>query len=197
MGSNGFMAKAKELQPDHGPDAFFRQSLMGLEGAFGAKYWKILSHLLPEEVKFPGRERKGASDLVNSLLNYGYGILYSQALNAVLRAGLNATAGFLHSYQAGKPSLTCDLIEEFRAPAVDRTIFSMLARREPLKQEKDGTLNETTRRKVAAGVLGRLGSEVVHQGRRQTMREALDFQAMAVRRYLLGQGRYRPFLAKW
>ncbi len=190
------LEKARALQAEAGADGF-RQSLMGLEGVFAAKYWKAMSHLLPDGIIFEGRKRQGATDLVNSLLNYGYGILYSQTLNAVIKSGLNSTAGFLHSYQIGKPVLIFDLVEEFRSPVVDRPIFSMLNRRESFKQGEDNTLSEATRKKVAAGVLARLGAEVIHQGRRQTIRETLTHQAMAVRRYLLGQGRYRPFLAKW
>jgi CRISPR-associated protein Cas1 len=117
--------------------------------------------------------------------------------NAVTKVGLNAQAGFLHAYQPGKPVLVYDLVEEFRAPAVDRPVFSMLNRREPFRQTEDGLLSEESRKKLAAGILSRLGAEVVHQGRRQTIREVLDHQAMAVRRYLLGQARYRPFHAKW
>lgn len=66
----------------------FRQSLMGLEGTLGSKYWQLICHLLPDEVNFEGRKRRRARDLVNSLLNYGYGVLYSQVLNAIIYAGL-------------------------------------------------------------------------------------------------------------
>jgi len=57
---------------------------------------------------------------VNSALNYGYGILYGQVWGAVMNAGFEPFAGFLHLDRPGKPSLVLDLIEEFRQPIVDR-----------------------------------------------------------------------------
>jgi CRISPR-associated protein Cas1 len=170
---------------------------MGLEGTFGSKYWQLVGHLLPDDLDFQGRTRKGAKDLVNSLLNYGYGILYSQTLNAVIMAGLNSTAGFLHSYQSGKPVLVYDLVEEFRATVVDRAIFSMLNRREILEQEENGLLKKDTRKKIAGAVLSRLGSEVNFREKRLTLEEVLKNQAMAIKRHLLGKDTYRPYLAKW
>jgi group II intron reverse transcriptase/maturase/CRISPR-associated endonuclease Cas1 len=190
------MQKVKDLTKPGLADRF-RQSLMGLEGTFGSKYWQLVGHLLPDDLDFQGRTRKGAKDLVNSLLNYGYGILYSQTLNAVIMAGLNSTAGFLHSYQSGKPVLVYDLVEEFRATVVDRAIFSMLNRREILEQEENGLLKKDTRKKIAGAVLSRLGSEVNFREKRLTLEEVLKNQAMAIKRHLLGKDTYRPYLAKW
>lgn len=195
-GMNALLDKAARLEIAGDADGF-RQKLIGLEGAFGARYWRIMAELLPAHLAFPGRTRQGADDLVNSLLNYGYGILYAQITNAVAKAGLNPQSGFLHAYQPGKPVLVYDLIEEFRATAVDRAVFSMLGRREALGQNKNGELSEQTRTKLAAAVLARLGAEVVHCGQQQTMSQVIDGQAMAVRRFLLGQGRYRPFRVRW
>jgi hypothetical protein len=46
-------------------------------GAAGS-YWRVIKELLAPRASFEGRVRKGARDLVNSLLNYGYGILSSR-----------------------------------------------------------------------------------------------------------------------
>ena len=61
---------------------------------------------------------------MNSLLNYGYGILYSRLWAVLTNARLNVNVGFLHKPQPGKAGLLYDFIEEFRAAAVDRTVFS-------------------------------------------------------------------------
>ena len=55
-----------------------------------------------------------AKDLFNAILNYGYGVLYAQIEQAIILAGLDPYAGFLHADRPGKPSLVLDLIEEFR-----------------------------------------------------------------------------------
>lgn len=63
-----------------------RPELMGLDGVAGRLYWQGVSVLLEGHAPFPGRRRRGASDPVNSALNYGYGILYSQVWGALINA---------------------------------------------------------------------------------------------------------------
>jgi CRISPR-associated protein Cas1 len=75
-----------------------RVTVMNLEAQAARHYWEAARHLvqLPPGVEWPGRETRGAVDLVNQCLNYGYGILYAQVERAVLLAGLDPYAGFLH-----------------------------------------------------------------------------------------------------
>lgn len=73
-----------------------RAELMGLEGRAAQRYWQALALVIPPAVSWPGRQHRGATDLVNCLLNYGYGILYSQVERAIILAGLDPFAGFLH-----------------------------------------------------------------------------------------------------
>jgi len=175
----------------------FRNTLMGIEGAVGARYWRMVAMLIPQDLDFPGRIGHGATDLVNSLLNYGYGILYTHVLGAIIRAGLNPGVGFLHADQGRKPTLTFDLIEEFRAPVVDRAVISMLNRHEMLAQSESGELDKETRRKIAACVLARLGGDGIHQGRQDSIKNILYGQALSIRDVLSGKGVYKPFLARW
>jgi group II intron reverse transcriptase/maturase/CRISPR-associated endonuclease Cas1 len=105
---------------------FERGRLFSAEGQAASSYWRAVKSLLWQKPGFEGRVRKGAGDLVNSLLNYGYGILYTRLLAVLVRTGLNITIGFLHKPQPGKPALLYDFIEEFRTAAVDRVVFSML-----------------------------------------------------------------------
>lgn len=175
----------------------FRQQLMGLEGTFGASYWEIVRHLFRNGVQFSGRVRHGATDLVNAALNYGYGVLYGNCFNAIMRAGLNPMAGFLHSYQAGKPTLVYDLVEEFRAFAVDRGIFTLLNRGEKLEQEEGGLLTTETRKKIAKSVIDHLSSEVWFQGKRCTLLEVIQEQACNIKKHLYNKTQYHPFLGRW
>lgn len=58
--------------------------------------------LTGERIIFPGRENRGAADPVNSLLNYGYGMLYQQVETALILAGLDPFGGFLHVDRSGR-----------------------------------------------------------------------------------------------
>ena len=69
-------------------------------------------------------------------------------MNGILRAGLNPMAGFLHSYQSGKPTLIYDLIEEFRSFVVDRGVFAMFNRGERLENGEDFLLTSEARKKT-------------------------------------------------
>ncbi|NLW36113.1 MAG: CRISPR-associated endonuclease Cas1 [Syntrophorhabdus aromaticivorans] len=73
-----------------------RGKLFSIEGRAAASYWEMVKVLLDDVIAFDGRERQGATDLVNSLLNYGYGVLYSKIWYAVMSAGLSPFLSFLH-----------------------------------------------------------------------------------------------------
>jgi CRISP-associated protein Cas1 len=101
-----------------------RHQLFAYEGQGGNLYWQMIRLLLDDDVEFVGRERQDATDLVNSLLNYGYGMLYPRMHEALLLAGLHPGIRLLHSFQDGKPTLTFDLIEEFCPQAVGRVVLA-------------------------------------------------------------------------
>lgn len=83
-----------------------RNSVMGVEGNASRRYWSAVGRVLPPQYGWSGRHGRGATDPINSLLNYGYGILYGHIEQAILLAGLDPYAGFLHADRPGKPSLS-------------------------------------------------------------------------------------------
>jgi CRISPR-associated protein Cas1 len=154
-----------------------RLELMNLEAQGAKHYWEAARALVRPDLDWPRRETRGATDLVNQLLNYGYGILYAQVERAVLLAGLDPYAGFLHEDRPGKPSLVLDLIEEFRQLVVDRSIFALLNQRVPLAQDAAGRLDDATRTTIAKRVNERLESDEPYAGRRLRLRSILQSQA--------------------
>lgn len=107
--------------------------------AEGAKwYWKGVKQLVPEELGFKGRRKLNAKDPFNIALNIGYGMLRRSVWKAIVTVGLNPYLGFLHKMRSGRPSLVFDLMEEFRAPFVDRPLTG-LAREDPegIKDKKN------------------------------------------------------------
>ncbi|MEM1983571.1 MAG: CRISPR-associated endonuclease Cas1, partial [Sulfolobales archaeon] len=100
-----------------------RKEVMEIEAHGARLYWSSIAYILPKEVGFSGREQD-AHDQVNIALNYGYGILYTECWKALTLAGLDPYAGFLHTERSGKPVLVFDLVEMFRATAVDSVIIS-------------------------------------------------------------------------
>jgi CRISPR-associated protein Cas1 len=121
-----------------------RGSLLAIEGAAGRHYWNGVRVLLDEHTEFTTREHRGAPDPVNSALNYGYGVLYSQVWGAIMNAGLEPFAGFVHVDRPGKPSLVLDLVEEFRQPVVDRAVIAALTKGTKI-ETREGMLVDESR----------------------------------------------------
>ena len=170
-----------------------RGALLNAEGRGAALYWEGVQRMVPV---FPGREGRGATDLVNSLLNYGYGILYNRVLSAATRAGLDPFAGYVHTDRPGKPSLVLDLIEEFRGPVVDRAVLGALGT--GFKVGMDGErLDEKTRKLMAERVRERLAVRVKHRGKKHTLENVIHIQARAVASFVRDGVLYNPFVGSW
>lgn len=175
-----------------------RFMLLSAEGRGAQRYWEGIRLLLKDDYEWPGRQTQGATDPLNSALNYGYGILYGQVERAAVLAGLDPYGGFLHVDRSGKPSLVLDLIEEFRAAAVDRAVLSLVNKGSALAVDDKGRLDEATRRQLADKVLDRLDSPVRYAGRQNTLRSALQAQARHLAVFLRGERQdYTPFVAHW
>jgi len=105
-----------------------KQVLLGIEGNCANVYFQAISSMLPSKWKFSGRSQHPANDAFNALLNYAYGITYREIEKIVIISGLDPNAGFYHTDQYGKPTLTYDIIEIFR-PKVDRFVIALLSKR--------------------------------------------------------------------
>jgi len=175
-----------------------RGSLMGIEGHAGRLYWQAVAGVLPDDYGWPGRSGRGATDPLNSLLNYGYGILYSRVEQAVILAGMDPYAGFLHTDRAGKPSLVLDMIEEFRQIAVDRLVIGLATRHFVITQCDDGRLHDDVRAAYADKVLAHLESTTRYMGKRYPLRYIIQNQARRLASYLRGKTEtYETFQATW
>jgi group II intron reverse transcriptase/maturase/CRISPR-associated endonuclease Cas1 len=173
------------------------EALMGLEGGASALYWEALGRIVADKTEFPGRVTRGAVDPVNSALNYGYALLYGEIQHALVRAGLALHISYLHTLDDAKPTLVFDFIEPFRSFVVDRTVFSMVNRDEPVRTDKEGRLTQKARRLVADNVLERLGSHTRHDGASKRLRTVIADEAYAFARAIDAGERYRPFIGRY
>jgi CRISPR-associated protein Cas1 len=190
----GYEVAARKIEGDC--VAQKRGELMGLEGAAGRVYWDAFASVVETKAEFAGREHRGAEDPLNALLNYGYGILYAQVWGAVVNAGLEPFAGFLHVDRPGKPSLVLDMAEEFRQPVVDRTVIAFVNLGRPIEM-KDGKLDEDTRRLFADKLLERLATREPFRGQHFQIRSIIQMQARSLVNLFRGKQAYRPFSFRW
>jgi len=191
--------RALELQAKHTEGTSVgqkRAELMGLEGVAGRLYWQGVRTIVESKTEFMGRVHQGAADTFNALLNYGYGILYAHVWGAVVNAGLEPFAGYLHVDRPGKPSLVLDLVEEFRQPVVDRTVIAFTNLGQPIAMD-DGMLDEASRKAIGQKVLERLDSRESFRGQQYQIRSIVQMQARSLVSFLRGKSGYRPFSFRW
>ncbi|OGW20395.1 MAG: CRISPR-associated endonuclease Cas1 [Nitrospirae bacterium GWB2_47_37] len=173
-----------------------RGRLMAIEGASGRLYWDGVKEIIGNRIEFFGRETRGAIDAVNSLLNYGYGILYSHVWGAVINAGLEPFAGFLHVDRPGKPSLVLDLVEEFRQPIIDRIVIAHINLGESI-EIRNGLLEAETRKLIGNKIIERLESQETLDGKKYKIRSIIQMQARNLAAFLNGKREYKTFRFKW
>lgn len=171
--------------------------LMGHEGMSAVSYWQGLSMVLDDKVDFSHRITHKADDVVNASLNYGYAILYSRVQYHAVKAGLSLHISFLHALDDIKPTLVYDLIEEFRAFVVDRTIFTMFNQSEPLKLNSDNLLDMKSRQLIAKKVLEKIGSFTKHKKASKKIDNIIGEQAYMLTRAIKGLTTYKPFIGKY
>ena len=198
----GYVQKMTDLCKSFQKIAFtdhsnYRDKLMGTEGMISKHYWDAVKLIIPESVEFEQRVTKGAKDLFNSCLNYGYGILYNRVQKALADAGAALHISFLHEPNNKKPTLVYDLIEEFRQFMIDRTIIVMFNRNEPLSTDNNGMLTMKTRKLIAQNVQERLNSYTTWRGRRWKGEDIIFHQARLIMHYLNNEKHYRPFIGRY
>ncbi|MBX3463791.1 MAG: type I-MYXAN CRISPR-associated endonuclease Cas1 [Planctomycetes bacterium] len=107
-------------------------ALLGHEGAAAAAYFRSFdSLLLPSldgRLRFGGRTKRPPQDRVNTLLGFGYGMLYREVLAAIVSVGLHPGIGFYHRPRSAAHPLALDLMELFRVPIVDMSLVAALNR---------------------------------------------------------------------
>lgn len=177
----------------------FRQELLGVEGNCASVYFSALTRILPFETR-----DKDAADAVNTFLNYGYGILYSETEKACILAGLDPYLGFFHTDRYGKPSMVLDLIEGFRPIIVDRAVVTLFAQKQTCEscfetgEGGEKRLSKEGRKKIITQVMERLHAEVKFEGKKMQLQAIMLRQARNVTKSLLEPAfEFKPFVYKW
>ena len=172
------------------------ERLMGYEGTISALYWESLRLIL--EVPFEKRITQGAKDIVNSSLNYAYAILYGKVQHSLVHAGLSLNISFLHSLDENKPTLTFDMIEEFRTFIVDRTIVSMINKNEPIKLGNDGLLTKSSRQLISKNIKEKLGSYTMWKKESVKVENIIQTQCYKLAKTIEDNTiLYKPFIGKY
>lgn len=95
----------------------------GREGKAAQLYFGVLPRILnagPDDVMFfAGRNRRPPKDPFNSLLSFGYSLIYKDCVAALMIVGLDPCFGYLHTPRSAAYPLAMDLMELFRVTLWD------------------------------------------------------------------------------
>lgn len=175
----------------------YRTTLMGWEAAGAVQYWKYIRELLSDDnIGFEHRERQGATDLMNSMLNYGYAILYGRVWQSVMFRKMNPMDGILHAINNTKPTFVYDIIELFRPQAVDRVVITLIQKGEPLNINK-GMLTDDTKKLLAQNIIERMNRYEIYRECESRLTDIINMQTKDIAEYIASDKTFRPYIAKW
>lgn len=181
-----------------------KPELLGIEGGAAKSYFTGMAEIVGgcSGFQFTGRTRRPPRDPINALLSYGYSVLHTEVLKAVLAAGLDPAVGFLHEIHSGRDSLVCDLVEEFRAPIIDSVVLTLVRRRQVrlaefhLSDEKGCLMESSAKKTLLYEIERRMRESLRHPlfEYRVSWRRAIQLQATLLKHSLLhGKFNWQPF----
>ncbi|WP_220681307.1 CRISPR-associated endonuclease Cas1 [Methanofollis formosanus] len=99
-------------------------------------YYEVMGRTLPAGLGFQRRKKRPHTDPINTMLSFGYAVLYSAANVAVVAAGLDPDHGV---FKEGPGGLVYDIIDGFKPTMVDEPVFALA--RTGLREEEYETGN--------------------------------------------------------
>ena len=147
------------------------ETIRGAEGHGASAYFEAFDSMIlaqRTDFRFDTRSRRPPRDRVNALLSFLYALLANDCTSALEGVGLDPQIGFLHALRSGRPALSLDLMEEFRAPLADRLALTLINRKQIGPddfQERPGQsvlLTKDGRKKVIVAYQKRKQTEIAH-----------------------------------
>lgn len=185
--------------------------LLGLEGAAARLYFENFTAMLgparfalAHDFEVDGRQRRPATDPVNSLLSFTYSLLLKDLVAVCIGVGLDPFLGVYHRPRYGRPALALDLIEEFRPLIADSVVVGLLNNAEIsdtdfVRRGNAAWLTPEGRKKVIRAYERRLETTVKHPlfGYRASYRRVLDIQARLMAAVMIGElDAYPPMVTR-
>jgi len=214
LGNQQALLRQQEGQGVNGAVAFLEQaiaqagkaqsvdSLRGVEGSAGARYFAVLKALIPPEWGFTKRVYHPPTDPANALLSFGYTLLLKDVSAAIQLVGLDPYLGFFHAIDYGRPSLALDAMEEFR-PLVDGLVLRLIGQGEitpgdfqSRRRDKAVLLTDEARKGFVKAYEAQVNAPTTYAPRKEqtSYRRCIELQVRQLARLVLGkQKTFRPF----
>lgn len=185
--------------------------IRGVEGYGTRLYYGVFGMLIRNDsFSFTGRNRRPPRDPVNGMLSFVYTLFTNEVLNGLQSAGLDPYLGSLHSVLSGRPSLACDLVEEWRVFA-ERLVLTLINRKvvepadflyRPEANGKDGLLPVEMKpdmmKSLIAGYRKQLETKTMYPpaDKQLTLRWIIHSQCRHFGECLMENRPYEPFIMR-
>lgn len=171
------------------------EEVNGYEGAGAAQYFAALGQLVDPAFRFTTRTRQPPTDPVNSLLSFGYTLLFYNLYGLIVARGLHPYVGHLHLMRDRHPALASDLIEEFRAPIVDALVLTLINQKALTPTdffrlaEGPCLLKDTARKTFIRAFEQKMATQITHPhtGMVVDYRRCLDLQVCQMADWIRGE----------
>lgn len=180
------------------------EELMGCEGRARAAYYRGFRGILRNGEEFSKRTRRPPDNMVNALISFTNGLVYSAALTQIYRTQLDPTVSFLHEPGARRFSLALDLAEVFKPVLADRLVFKLLNNRQLSGRDFAQDLNccylkESGRKAVLREWDARLQTTIEHRRlrRRVSYERLVRLECYKLVKHLTNVEPYAGFRAWW
>lgn len=183
------------------------ESLLGIEGNCASSYFNSFSKLITSNNladTFQVRNKRPPLDPVNAMLSFVYTLETLDCSSALETVGLDSYIGFYHTMRSGRPSLACDIVEEFRGIG-ERFVLTLLNLKVISKKDFNFQitgavlLNDDGRKKLIMKWQEKKRSMVYHPILRQKISYGLlpYVQSNLLAKYVRGEvEEYIPFLIR-
>lgn len=178
--------------------------LMACEGRARAAYYQAFPGILRNDVEFTRRVRRPPDNVVNALISFTNGLVYSAALTQIYRTQLDPTISFLHEPGARRFSLALDLAEVFKPILADRMLFKLLNNRQLSDRDFAQDLNccylkESGRKVVLKEWDARLETTIEHRRlrRKVSYERLIRLECYKLVKHLTNVEPYTGFRAWW
>jgi CRISPR-associated endonuclease Cas1 len=190
------LLKKIELLHDEENLPEMKGNLTTLRDKAHSSYWRAVKALLHRYVYLGKKKDSNSDGLVDSLLNFGNGILYSKVLGVVVSTGLNYRTDILYNPTKTKSTLVFEVSSLFRQAVVDRIIFEMLRNNEKLEMN-DLILSLKTRGKLASAILNKLDEKSRCRNRLIPYSEIIRQQSLNITACIEKGGEFEPFVKRY
>ena len=178
--------------------------LMACEGRARAAYYKAFEKIIKRDVEFKKRVRRPPDNMVNALISFTNGLVYSSVLTQIYRSQLDPTISFLHEPGFRRFSLALDLAEVFKPVLADRLIFRLFNNGQLSEKHFAQDLNccylkEAGRKIVLKEWDARLATTIEHRRlkRKVSYERLIRLECYKLVKHLTDVEEYKGFRAWW